>query len=605
MISGKNSVRKQILTKLTAMAAAAVLSVQAIGAGTLVFAADTAAAEQAAVEAQFELYKYEDPERFRVVDDLATAIPTSIAGVTHNARFADAEKRLGVDVSKYQSTIDWSKAAADGLDFAIVRMGYRGYGASGTLVTDPKFRTNIEGAAAAGLDVGAYFFTQAITVAEAVEEANFLLKALDGFPLTLPVYIDMEDITYASGRMDNAKLTIATRTAIAEAFCSTIEAAGYKAGVYASKSYLLNKLDPDALSQKHYIWLAHYITATNYTGDYDTWQFSDRGTIAGIPGKVDLDVRYVFPDGQAPTEPVTDLVTDLVTEPVEEPSTEPVEEPSEPIVTTTAPVMTDAAEAPTEPVEEPTETIVTTTRPQLTATKPTETTTVAPTEGSLLDVPVDFGDEEATLSIGDTVKFFMIGSGDITYTSSDKNVATVDENGNVTALRKGVTTITAASSNGTSDTIEITVSMPIHVALNYSALIFSGAGDTALLSTEDGTTIKLTSTDEKVVTVSDDGTVEAVGQGAASVIATDSEGNTAVCSVIVCEQLKPGDTNGDGVANAIDASEILIYTTAQALGKAAVLSETQMAVYDYNGDGEINAIDASLLLADSTTNAVR
>ena len=234
MISSKNSVRKQFLSKLAAVAASAVLCVQGLGAGAFVYAADPAAAEQAAVEAQFELYKNEDPERVRVADDLATAVPTKYSAITHNARFANAEKHLCVDVSKYQSTINWTKVAAAGVDSAIVRMGYRGYGASGTLVTDPKYRANMEGATAAGLNVGLYFFTQAITVAEAVQEANYILNSLNGYPLSLPIYIDMEDITYASGRMDRARLSIATRTAIAEAFCNTIEPNRYESGVNAS-----------------------------------------------------------------------------------------------------------------------------------------------------------------------------------------------------------------------------------------------------------------------------------------------------------------------------------------------------------------------------------
>lgn len=213
--------------------------------------------------------------------------------IIHNSRF-DTDYTLyhGIDVSKYQYTVDWEAVAEDNIDYAIVRLGFRGYGAAGNMAMDPMYETNMEGALNAGLDVGVYFFTQALNEEEAIEEANYVLENLNGYPLTMPIYIDIEYVEGAVGRMDSAGLTNEERTAICDAFCATIEAAGYRAGVYANKNWLTTMLDDEYLASKYEIWLAHYTTETPYEGEYVAWQYTSTGTVEGVTGNVDRDVYY-------------------------------------------------------------------------------------------------------------------------------------------------------------------------------------------------------------------------------------------------------------------------------------------------------------------------
>ena len=197
---------------------------------------------------------------------------------------------LGIDVSKYQGNIDWNAVKASGISFAIIRVGYRGYG-TGALVEDSMARTNLAGATAAGIKVGVYVFSQAINQQEAIEEASLALKMVEGYSLAYPIFIDSEYSTSArSGRADG--LSVAQRTAVCAAFCQTVANAGYKTGVYASKSWFEYQLSIGELSAYH-IWLAHYTTATNYAGRYDIWQYSASGSVPGISGAVDMDMSYL------------------------------------------------------------------------------------------------------------------------------------------------------------------------------------------------------------------------------------------------------------------------------------------------------------------------
>ena len=157
----------------------------------------------------------------------------------------NGDYKLGIDVSKYNKTIDWNKVKAAGIDFAIIRLGYRGY-SSGQLVEDPYFRQNIEGAIAAGIEVGVYFFTQAINEMEAVEEASMVLELCKDYQLTYPMFIDTE----ASGGNGSADLLDkSTRTLVCRALCETIASAGHKTGVYARKNCLLNNIDVREIDQ--------------------------------------------------------------------------------------------------------------------------------------------------------------------------------------------------------------------------------------------------------------------------------------------------------------------------------------------------------------------
>lgn len=196
--------------------------------------------------------------------------------------------RLGIDVSKWNGEIDWEIVKAEGVDFAIIRCGYRG-STSGWLIEDPFFYKNLTGAKKAGVKVGLYFFTQATSPVEAVEEASMVVSLLGDTEIDYPVFIDIEGAG-GNGRADN--LDAAARTAIANAFCRTIRNAGLDAGVYSSRYWYYNNLNADELDTLR-IWLAEYRDTPLYTGRYDMWQYTSSGSVAGIEGRVDLNVSYL------------------------------------------------------------------------------------------------------------------------------------------------------------------------------------------------------------------------------------------------------------------------------------------------------------------------
>ena len=195
---------------------------------------------------------------------------------------------LGIDVSKYQKEIDWDVVAAQGVEFAIIRCGYRGM-QTGTLVEDPYFKTNLEGAKNAGVKVGVYFFSQATSAIEAVEEASMCIELLDGAELDYPIFIDTE----GGGGTARADLIDAdTRTLVCQYFCKTIKNEGYTPGVYSGRYYYYNKVHAEAL-EEYTIWLAEYRDTPLYINRYDMWQYTSKGTVAGIEGYVDLNVSYL------------------------------------------------------------------------------------------------------------------------------------------------------------------------------------------------------------------------------------------------------------------------------------------------------------------------
>ena len=204
------------------------------------------------------------------------------------------KSRLGVDVSENQHDIDWNAVAADGIDYAIVRVGYRG-ATEGELYLDPRYRANIEGARNAGLAVGVYFFSQAATVAEAVEEADYVIAQLGGMKLEYPVAFDSEQVALASGVSRTTGVGNEEMTAIAEAFCKRVEQAGYKSAVYGNASDL-SRYDLAVLEQNS-IWWAEYNTPTPSAGiDIDYWQYTNAGEVAGISAAVyiNLDLTGVL-----------------------------------------------------------------------------------------------------------------------------------------------------------------------------------------------------------------------------------------------------------------------------------------------------------------------
>lgn len=208
-------------------------------------------------------------------------------GTESNRRLDDEDALFGIDVSKWNKEIDWESVKAAGVDFVIIRCGYRG-SKTGALVEDPYFKKNVEGAEAAGLKVGIYFFTQATTEIEAVEEASMALMLCRNYKLALPIFIDTEGAG-GNGRADG--LGVETRTAVCEAFCRTIDNSGFNAGVYASKNWFTNNLNTENLSD-YTIWLAQYSRAATYDGRYDLWQYTSAGTIDGIETRVDLNMCY-------------------------------------------------------------------------------------------------------------------------------------------------------------------------------------------------------------------------------------------------------------------------------------------------------------------------
>ncbi len=191
-----------------------------------------------------------------------------------------------IDVSSNQDVIDWEKVKAAGVEYAIMRAGYRTYG-SGIIKTDECFYWNMKQAEKAGVKTGVYFFSQAVSEAEAEEEAQFVLDMLSAFDVDLPIYYDTEAITYDSARTD--ALSGEELTANAIAFCEYIKKAGYTPGIYANQMWLCNTMDLMQL-QQYDIWLAKYADELNYPYEIQAWQFSSEGHVDGIGPAVDLDV---------------------------------------------------------------------------------------------------------------------------------------------------------------------------------------------------------------------------------------------------------------------------------------------------------------------------
>ena len=206
--------------------------------------------------------------------------------ITYTGREYKASR--GVDVSSYQGDIDWQQVYDSGVRFAIIRAGGMYYG-SGELYTDDNFIKNLEGAKAAGLRVGAYFFSQAITADEAVGEASFVLGLLDGRGLDLPVFFDWERISTDTARTDG--LDNETLTACALAFCETIEDAGYDAGVYIYNDTGYYGYDLAQL-QDYTLWCAGIGSYPYFYYAHDLWQYSFRGSVPGISTDCDLDMMF-------------------------------------------------------------------------------------------------------------------------------------------------------------------------------------------------------------------------------------------------------------------------------------------------------------------------
>lgn len=197
--------------------------------------------------------------------------------------------RWGVDVSNYQGSIDWQALKAQGIEFAYLRLGLRGYGEQGTLYTDRSFARYYEGAKAAGIDVGVYFFSQAVTVREAADEALFALELLDGRALDLPVYYDWEPVSADDSR--TAGYDGRYLTAGAAAFCNIIEQGGYTAGVYLNRQQGYYRYDLRSLAGRS-LWVADYADYPDFYYAYDVWQYEHQARLDGVGEIVDLNLEF-------------------------------------------------------------------------------------------------------------------------------------------------------------------------------------------------------------------------------------------------------------------------------------------------------------------------
>ncbi len=254
---------------------------------------------------------------------------------THQDRFANMKIQHGIDVSYHNGNLDWSAIKSAGVDFAILRAAYRGYGDEGTLVRDSKFAEYIRGAQSYGIPVGAYIYSQAITTAEAVQEANYILNIVKNYSLDLPIVFDYEfspssegrtNLAWAEGELNKTKMTNITL-----AFCNTIKSAGYDVMVYASKSFLNKNIDHEVIEDAGYdVWLAHYVNqpyinkehpekskefnyqGTDYTGDFKIWQYTSTGRIPGIADKA-FDCNFMYGGDIASSVKISDIPNQVYT----------------------------------------------------------------------------------------------------------------------------------------------------------------------------------------------------------------------------------------------------------------------------------------------------
>lgn len=194
----------------------------------------------------------------------------------------------GIDVSKHQGEIRWDKVKEDGIEFAIVRVGVRGYG-TGKVVEDTQYEANLKGAITNGIKVGVYFFSQAITREEAIEEAEFLIEKIAPYKVDGPVVFDVEKVQAESARMN--ELSVEERTEIALAFLQRVEEAGYKPMLYFNTETGIALLDQSKL-EKYDKWFAFYGQDIYYPYEFAIWQYSDKGKVSGIEGAVDLNIAF-------------------------------------------------------------------------------------------------------------------------------------------------------------------------------------------------------------------------------------------------------------------------------------------------------------------------
>lgn len=205
-------------------------------------------------------------------------------------KLLEGESITGIDVSAHQQEVDWVQVKESGVEFVMIRLGYRGYGEAGTLNEDKYARENLKGAAAAGLDIGVYFFSQAISVEEALEEADFVLEMLNGMELAMPVVYDWE---FVSDTARTAGMDRRTLTDCSLAFLGKIEEAGYEPMLYFNTNQARKLLYLQELEQYDF-WLALYSHRMTFPYKIKMWQYTCTGSVPGITGNCDINIY--FPD---------------------------------------------------------------------------------------------------------------------------------------------------------------------------------------------------------------------------------------------------------------------------------------------------------------------
>ncbi len=228
-----------------------------------------------------------------VFEDVPASEVDTNAVVTRNGysfykKGTEVTSLTGIDVSEHQGDIDWEKVRAAGIEFAMIRIGYRSYG-KGEITFDTKYKENIEGAGKAGLKVGVYFFSQAVSTDEAAEEADAVLDAIEGYDISYPVVYDWEIIYDDSARTDDVSVEMLADNCIE--FCERVKSAGYSPMIYQNKNTAMYKLDVQRLKDYDF-WLAEYSDKPSYYYDYKMWQYSSKGTVPGVNTEVDLDLSF-------------------------------------------------------------------------------------------------------------------------------------------------------------------------------------------------------------------------------------------------------------------------------------------------------------------------
>ena len=247
---------------------------------------------------------------------LTLAVTLCVSAAAEGDRFenhtprtlADGETlRYGIDVSQFQGEIDWEAVAESGVEFAFIRVCFRGYGAEGNLARDSRFKYNLTEAHKNGILCGVYIHTQAVTTEEARAEARYIVDHIQGYDIDLPIVFDQEFLDNANGfygRLYDANLSKQQMTDICNAFCAEVERLGYDSMVYSNPYMLSTYLYPDQLGR---LWLANHVDKTSYTGSYEYWQCSSTGRLPGIDYDVDLDFWYAPANAPLPFMRFTDV----------------------------------------------------------------------------------------------------------------------------------------------------------------------------------------------------------------------------------------------------------------------------------------------------------